>query len=406
MNNTKNVNMLVFIAALGYFVDVYDMILFIIVREPSLKALGFSGDALTRQGIYLLNLQMTGMFLGGIVWGILGDKKGRLSVLFGTILMYSLANFLNGMVQNIYQYYVLRFIAGFGLAGELGIGITLIAEVMSKEKRGVGTTIVSGLGIAGAVVGFLVADYFNWRMAYYVGGAMGLVLLLLRVSVAESGMFSKAKNSAVARGHFLSFLKVAQNRIAFIRCVFMGVPIWYTIGMIVALATELAQKLNVVGVVSGSKAVMYHYVGASIGAFATGFLSQQLKSRKQAILIALGALSLLLIVLFLCKDMSSTTFYGLLLLAGIPNGYWAVFMSAVSEQFGTNIRATVTTSIPNLVRVMIVVLTGIFAALQEYFSFSFIGAIIAIGIGVMLIAFWSVLKTPDTFHKDLDYMEH
>ncbi|MDI9320160.1 MAG: MFS transporter [Phycisphaerales bacterium] len=405
MNHTKNVRLLIIIAALGYFVDVYDLILFIIVRQPSLQSLGYSGAALTEKGISLLNLQMLGMLIGGIVWGILGDKKGRLSVLFGTILLYSLANILNGMITTIDQYYILRFVAGFGLAGELGIGITLISEVMSKEHRGIGTTIVSGIGIAGAVVGFLVADRFDWRMAYYVGGGMGLLLLLLRVSVAESGMFTKAKTSEVKRGSFLQFLIVKKNFIKYIRCIFIGIPVWFTIGIIVTLATELATELHIVGNVTGSKAVMYHYIGASTGAFLTGFISQRLRSRKKALLIALSGLVITLSILFLSSGISNTMFYALLLIIGIPNGYWSVFMASASEQFGTNIRATVTTSAPNFVRGMVVLLTTLFSFLHKEAGMGFVPAIILIGIAVLALAIIATLKTEDTFGKDLDYIE-
>jgi MFS family permease len=405
MNQAKNVRLLIVIAALGYFVDVYDLILFIIVRQPSLQALGYEGVELTQKGIYLLNLQMLGMLIGGIVWGILGDKKGRLSVLFGTILLYSVANIANGMINNIEQYYVLRFIAGFGLAGELGIGITLIAEVMKKEHRGIGTTIVSGIGIAGAVVGFLVADRFDWRVAYYVGGAMGLLLLLLRVSVAESGMFHNAKSSEVKRGSFAQFLSVRANFVKYVRCIFVGIPVWFTIGILVTLATEFAEALGVVGEVLGSKAVMYHYIGASAGAFLTGFISQQLRSRKKALLIALSSLSVMLCVLLLSQGVSNTTFYWLLLIVGLPNGYWSVFMASASEQFGTNIRATVTTSAPNFVRGMVVVLSTLFSYLSNEVVMGFVGAASLIGTAVMALAIFSTLKTQDTFHKDLDYIE-
>lgn len=405
MNQAKNVRLLIVIAALGYFVDVYDLILFIIVRQPSLQALGYEGVELTQKGIYLLNLQMLGMLIGGIVWGILGDKKGRLSVLFGTILLYSVANIANGMINNIEQYYVLRFIAGFGLAGELGIGITLIAEVMKKEHRGIGTTIVSGIGIAGAVVGFLVADRFDWRVAYYVGGAMGLLLLLLRVSVAESGMFHNAKSSEVKRGSFAQFLSVRANFVKYVRCIFVGIPVWFTIGILVTLATEFAEALGVVGEVLGSKAVMYHYIGASAGAFLTGFISQQLRSRKKALLIALSSLSVMLCVLLLSQGASNTTFYWLLLIVGLPNGYWSVFMASASEQFGTNIRATVTTSAPNFVRGMVVVLSTLFSYLSNEVGMGFVGAASLIGAAVMALAIFSTLKTQDTFHKDLDYIE-
>jgi MFS transporter, putative metabolite:H+ symporter len=405
MNNSKNVHLLILIAALGYFVDVYDLILFIIVRQPSLEALGYSGELLTEKGMNLLNLQMLGMLSGGIVWGMLGDKKGRLSVLFATILLYSLANIANGMITSLNQYYILRFIAGFGLAGELGVGVTLIAEVMSKESRGYGTTIVSGIGIAGAVAGFLVADLFNWRTAYYVGGGMGLLLLVLRVSVAESGMFHRVKQvSEVRRGSFISLLSNREYLSRYVRCILTGVPVWFVIGIFVTLASEWSVALDIQGTVIGSRAVMYHYIGASAGAFITGLISQRLQSRKKALLISLGGLVITLSWLLLSGGSSAAMFYFILLIIGIPNGYWSVFMSNASEQFGTNLRATVTTTAPNFVRGAIVLISMIFAYLKSG-SLGFVGAAVVIGVVVIGIAIYATLSSDETFHKDLDYLE-
>ena len=399
-------NIIVIVAALGYFVDVYDLILFSIVRVPSLKDLGLSGDDLTNTGLNLLNVQMLGMLLGGIIWGILGDKKGRLSVLFLTILLYSIANIFNGMVQNLDQYYICRFFAGLGLAGELGVGITLVSEVMSKEKRGWGTTIVSGIGIAGAVGGFLVADMFNWRVAYYVGGGLGLFLLLLRVSMYESGMFAKLKESKIRRGSFFSLFSDAKRFSKYIKCILIGVPVWFVIGVLVTLAPEFASTkgLNVVGTIVGGKAVMYHYIGASIGAFLTGFISQILKSRKKALLISLYSLALTMAWYFFASGVTDTVFYFILFLMGIPNGYWSVFVTTASEQFGTNLRATATTTIPNFVRGATVAVTLSF----NYFksgSLGIIGSGITVAFIVLILAIISSYGVEESYHKDLDYYE-
>lgn len=402
----KAFNIIVIVAALGYFVDVYDLILFSIVRVPSLKSLGLSGEELTTTGINLLNIQMLGMLLGGIIWGILGDKKGRLSVLFLTILLYSIANICNGLVQNLTQYFICRFFAGLGLAGELGIGITLVSEVMSKEKRGVGTTIVSGIGIAGAVGGFLVADMFDWRVAYFVGGGLGLLLLLLRISMYESGMFSKLKESNVNRGNFMSLFSDKKRFSKYLKCILIGVPVWFVIGVMVTFAPEFASQkgLNIVGTIVGGKAVMYHYIGASIGAFATGLISQYLKSRKRALLISLYTLALTMTWYFFANGVSDTLFYFILFLIGIPNGYWSVFVTTASEQFGTNLRATATTTIPNFVRGATVAVTTAF----NYFksgSFGIVGAGILVAIIVMAFAFYSSYTIDESYHKDLDYYE-
>ncbi|MCC6722739.1 MAG: MFS transporter [Bacteroidia bacterium] len=407
MTSTHKIfNVAVIVAALGYFVDVYDLILFSIVRVASLKDLGLVGDELTNTGINLLNVQMIGMLLGGIIWGILGDKRGRLSVLFLTILMYSLANILNGMVTNLPQYYLCRFFAGLGLAGELGVGITLVSEVMSKETRGYGTTIVSSIGIAGAVIGFLVAEQFNWRVAYYFGGGMGIMLLALRVLMYESGMYAKTKVSNVKRGNFMSLFNNKKRFVKYIKCILIGVPVWYIIGILVTLAPEFASEkaFSIKGDVLAGKAVMYHYIGASIGAFLTGVYSQYVKSRKKALLYSLISLSIILVAFFLSSGSTNVWFYFLLLILGIPNGYWSVFVTTASEQFGTNLRATVTTTVPNFVRGATVAVTTTFNYLKAD-TFGIVGAAIAVGVVVMALAIYSAVTIEETYHKDLDYYE-
>lgn len=401
---TNPFNIVVIVAALGYFVDIYDLILFGIVRIPSLTDLGLTPVQIEHVGIQLINMQMIGMVVGGVLWGMLGDKKGRLSVLFMTIIIYSLANILNGLVTSIWQYYVLRFVAGLGLAGELGIGITLVSEVMSQKSRGFGTTIVAGVGVAGAVAGFLVADLFSWRMAYFVGGGLGLALLLLRVSVFESGMYTKVKDSSARRGSFISILTNRARLIKYIKCILVGTPVWYVIGILVFLAPEFAKELGVVGNVTGGKSIMYHYIGASTGAFLTGLLSQWLGSRKKALLAALFSLAIMVGFVLMARGTEANNFYMLLLLLGIPNGFWSVFITTSSEQFGTNLRATVTTSAPNIVRGMTVVITSLFTLLTS-FEWSRVAAASVIGFVVIGLAILSTIKLEESFHKDLDYLE-
>jgi putative MFS transporter len=403
---TNNIfNIIVIVAALGYFVDIYDLILFSIVRVKSLEAFGLFGADNQAAGIRLINTQMAGMLIGGIIWGVLGDKKGRLSVLFGTIILYSLANIANGMIQTLDQYYVMRFFAGLGLAGELGIGITLVTEVMSKETRGYGTTLVSGIGIAGAAAGFLVADKFDWRIAYYVGGALGFLLLILRISVYESGMFTKIKNVDIRKGSFVSLFTDKVRFRKFLRCILVGVPVWYVIGVLVSFSDKIGGEngLNIIGKIAVSKAVMYHYIGASLGAFLTGFLSQWLKSRRKALFIALTGLVITLAWCYTSTGITVEHFYFILFIVGIPNGFWSVFVTIASEQFGTNMRATVTTTVPNFVRGTTVLVTIAFS----YFS-GLIGTITsaaAVGAVVMALSFLSVYLLEETYHKELDYVE-
>ncbi len=398
-------NIVVIVASLGYFVDIYDLILFGIVRVPSLKGIGISGDQMLVKGIYLLNMQMIGMLLGGILWGVMGDKKGRLPVLFFTIALYSVANIANGFVTTVEQYAVLRFFAGLGLAGELGIGITLVSEVMSKETRGYGTTLVSGIGILGAVLGFLVADLFNWRIAYFVGGGLGLCLLFLRVFVYESGMFEKTKNihKHIKRGNFLSLFKNRKRLLKYLLCIMIGVPIWYTVAVLVIQSPEFSKVLNIKGEINGGAAVMWHYVGASAGSFATGLLSQWLRSRKKALLIALIFLIIFMTLYFSSFGISAVSFYFILVMLGIGQGYWAVFVTQASEQFGTNLRATITTTVPNFVRGATVPITFAVLYLKQRFDLLTSGIIVGtVCIGLALIALYLL---EETFDKDLDYYE-
>jgi len=403
---TKNpINIIVIVAALGYFVDIYDLILFGIVRVPSLLAIGVTQDQLLVKGIFLLNMQMIGMLVGGIVWGIMGDKRGRLPVLFFTIALYSLANFANGFVQNMGQYAVLRFIAGFGLAGELGIGITLVSEVMSKETRGNGTTVVSGIGIAGAVLGFLVADLFNWRVAYWVGGGLGLSLLLLRVSVYESGMFEKSKHSSDSkqRGNIVSLFTNRKRFLKYLYCIMMGIPAWFIIGLLVIQAPEFAKLLHIKGDIIGGKAVMWHYVGVSLGSFVIGFISQWLHSRKKSLLVSFALLIIFTFLYFNAANYTSFMFYVILFFLGIAQGYWTVFITTASEQFGTNMRATVTTTVPNFVRGATVLISMSVLYLKDVSDLLTAAAVVGfICIGLAVIATFLI---EETFDKDLDYIE-
>ncbi|MBK6482305.1 MAG: MFS transporter [Chitinophagaceae bacterium] len=405
-------NMAVIISALGYFVDIYDLLLFGIVRRPSLIALGYTDDKeLLDLGAYLLNWQMGGMLVGGILWGILGDKRGRLSVLFGSIILYSVANILNGTVQSLEMYAFYRFIAGVGLAGELGAGITLVAEVMTKEQRGYGTTIVAAFGIFGAVAGGLVAKLFDWRMAYYIGGGLGLALLVLRVSAYESGMFDQLKKDNIVRGNFFSLFTNRRRFSRYLNGILIGIPIWFVIGILITFGPEYAQAMNI-GIdpatgktmVTGGNSIMYHYAGASLGALLCGLLSQALRNRKRALLYFLLADTACIFIYISLHDVSVPVFYLFTFFFGIANGYWSVFMTVASEQFGTNIRATVTTTTPNFVRGAVVPMTALFLWVKGEEGNIFTAAIV-VGAFVLLLAFLALWSTKETYGKDLDYLE-
>jgi putative MFS transporter len=400
----KLLNTAVIVAALGYFVDIYDLVLFSIVRIASLKELGVSNPVdLLDQGVRLINMQMAGMLLGGIFWGVLGDKKGRISVLFGSIFLYSAANLANGFVTNIDAYAWLRFVAGVGLAGELGAGITLVSEVLPKEKRGYGTTIVASVGISGAILAGIIGEYFHWRTAYFVGGGLGLLLLLLRIGVFESGMFERSQREEVKRGNFLSLFTNGPRFVKYLKCILIGVPIWFVIGVLITFSPEFGQALGVPAVISVAKAIGFSYFGLSLGDVASGLLSQQLKSRKRVVVLFLFLLAGVIALYLLATNASEAYFYGLCVALGFCSGYWAVFVTIAAEQFGTNIRATVTTTVPNFVRGAVIPLTLSFSAFKDEFGLIQTAGIL--GVIALSIALVAILTLPESYGKELDYLE-
>ena len=404
MKQKNVIGVSILVAALGYFVDIYDLILFSIVRIKSLKGIGVLDADLLSQGVYLLNMQMIGMLLGGILWGILGDKKGRLSVLFGSIFLYSAANIANSFVQTVPVYALLRFVAGIGLAGELGAGITLVSEVMPKETRGYGTMIVATIGILGAVAAAMVGDIFDWRVAYQVGGGMGITLLLLRIGVYESGLFDAVKKSKqVKRGSFSTIFRTPANALKYGCCILIGIPIWFVIGILITFSPEFGKALGMSAIPDPGKAVMFAYIGLALGDLVSGSLAQFLKSRKK-IAKCFIFLTALFTVLYLWNAHASLgVFYLNCAALGFSVGYWAVFVTIASEQFGTNIRATVTTTVPNFVRGGVVPLTFAFQALKP--GFNILGSAAIVGGVCLLISLAAIGVLEETHSKDLDYIE-
>jgi predicted MFS family arabinose efflux permease len=404
LQRVRAARLAVLVAALGYFVDIYDLILFSIVRKKSLEGIGIAPSELLDKGAMLLSMQMGGMLIGGIVWGILGDKRGRLSVLFGSILLYSLANIANAFVGDITQYAAMRFIAGVGLAGELGAGITLVSESLGKETRGYGTTIVATVGITGAVVGALVAGLVSWRTSYVIGGCLGLALLILRIGVYESGMFEKVKAQAhVSRGNFFMLFSRASRALRYLGVIVVGVPIWYAVGILVTFSPEIGGALGMKPVPEAAKAVMYCYIGLAIGDLGSGALSQLMKSRRNVLFLFLLLTCASILSYFAIGPRSTFLFYTVVGVLGFATGYWAVFVTVASEQFGTNVRATATTTAPNFVRGAVVPLTAIFTALKPHLGVPWAAG--AVGIGTMIIAFIALFALEETYGKDLEYLE-
>ncbi|MFM1914243.1 MAG: hypothetical protein RIR51_2096 [Bacteroidota bacterium] len=394
----------VIVAALGYFVDIYDLLLFGIVRIPSLKALGHSESEIAILGTYILNYQMVGLLVGGIIWGVLGDKKGRLSVLFGSILTYSLANIACGFIQDANTYMVLRFIAGVGLAGELGAGITLVSEILPKNLRAIGTSLVASIGLLGAVVGYFTVEFFEWRTAYFVGGGMGILLLLLRLGVFESGIFKEIQNNShVTKGNFFSLFTSWERFSKYMKCIGMGVPTWFVIGVISTFSNEFGQALGLTETIQPGISIMWCYIGLSAGDLASGFFSHFLESRKKAVFYMMLLTFLATTYLLFVGVSSSAGFYFFMLLLGFGIGYWAMFVTIGAEQFGTNLRATTATTVPNMVRGSTVIMTILFRNFNQGLGPINAGALV--GLIAFIIGFYSILTIPETHNKDLDYLE-
>jgi MFS family permease len=400
----------VLVAALGYFVDIYDLLLFTIVREPSLSGIGVDLSdkaAALAASAKIINWQMVGLLIGGILWGTLGDKKGRLSVLFGSILLYSVANFITGFVQSVDQYAYARFMAGVGLAGELGAGITLVSELLPKTKRGVGTSLVAGIGLFGAVFAYFTFHFTeDWRLCYKIGGGLGIGLLLLRVSVAESGMFEQVKNSNVQKGNIWMFFNDSKRFRKYILAILIGLPTWYVIGILVNYSNRFAKEFNGETSIDSGRSIMYAYAAIAVGDILIGLVSQYFKSRKKALYLFYG-LTILSVVLFYSPlNNSDNIMYVTCALLGFSTGFWAIFVTMGAEQFGTNLRATAATTIPNMVRGALPLMNLLFLdVFQKAWGWSLTQSGIVTGMIVIVIALISAYFTEETFHKDLNYLE-
>lgn len=394
------------VGALGYFVDVFDLLLFTIVRVRSLHDLHVpDGDANRDIGINILNIQMAGLLLGGFLWGILGDKFGRLSVLFGSILLYSVANIANAFVQTVPQYEALRFITGLGLAGELGVGVTLASELLPKHIRGLGTTFISTVGVLGATVAVLVSAYLGWREAFIVGGVMGLALLVLRISMRESGLYRAMaqRKEKVSRGNILMLLRKPDLLRRYLSVIAIGAPIWGVIGLFIALTPEFAKDLGLSIQPTAGNAVLWCYIGTTFGSFFSGALSQKLKSRRKSIATSLLMLIVFLALFVLLKPGTLFGYYFLCALLGVGAGYWAMFVQVGAEQFGTNIRATAATTVPNMVRGLTIPITATFRAGTGLLGVT--GSGLAVITVVFALAFLGLASVRETFHAELDYLE-
>ncbi len=397
----------VIVAALGYFVDIYDLLLFGIVRVPSLEALGLDANV---AGSTILNYQMVGLLIGGIIWGIFGDKKGRLSVLFGSILVYSLANIACGFLpyfpkDNLVTLYaLLRFVAGIGLAGELGAGITLVSESLPKELRAIGTSIVAGFGLLGAVVAQLTVELAgDWTIAYFVGGGLGLLLLFLRVGVVESGIYKDIKKSdSIQKGNILLFVTNTSRFVKYLKCIAIGLPTWFCVGILAVMGNQFAPAFGIENINPG-RAIMWTYIGISVGDFASGFISHWLHSRKKAIFYMMLFTIVGVCLMLFGGTKTEKMYYFYCAWLGLGTGYWAMFVTVGAEQFGTNIRSTAATTIPNMVRGLLPIMLISFNYLKV--SNGVVWGAAIVGLVVFVLAIYATLTIPETHNTDLDFVE-
>ncbi len=397
----------VLVAALGYFVDVYDLLLFTIVRQPSVMELGATAESIIVDSAHIINWQMSGLLIGGILWGVIGDKKGRLKVLFGSILLYSIANILTSFVQNVDQYAYCRFIGGIGLAGELGAGITLVSEMLPKHKRGIGTSVVAGVGLSGAVFAYFTFQYTkDWRLCYQIGGVLGLLLLVLRIRVAESFMFESAQLANIQKGNFFQFFTNKKRFSKYIKAILIGLPTWFVIGVLVNYSNKFATGLYGVNLIDSGRSIMFAYIGIAIGDLVIGYVSQYFQSRKKALLVFYSLNILAMVLFFSAYNQNDERMYAICGLLGFSTGYWAIFNQMAAEQFGTNLRATAATTIPNMVRGALPLINFLFLdILQKQFHWTIVQSAILTGFLVMSITMIAFIYTEETYHKDLDYLE-
>ena len=394
----------VIVAALGYFVDIYDLLLFGIVRIPSLTDLGLDEQGLSVEGASILNWQMCGLLLGGLLWGILGDKKGRLSVLFGSIITYSIANFACGFVADVMTYKLFRFVAGIGLAGELGAGITLVSESLPKKLRAIGTSVVAGVGLLGAVAAYFTVELFTWRYAYFIGGGLGLLLLILRIGVFESGLYTSMKNyEGLKKGNISSFFTNRDRLKLYLKCIGIGLPTWYVIGILTTFSNEFGQALHIEEQIKPGLSVMWCYIGLAVGDLLSGFISYYLASRRRAIILFMMFTLVGSLIYLYGGVRTATGLYVMCGWLGFGIGYWAMFVTIAAEQFGTNIRATAATTIRNFVRGTVIGMTTLYAFFKPMVLELHAAALV--GLICFAVGFYSILTVPETHNKDLNFVE-
>jgi MFS transporter, putative metabolite:H+ symporter len=389
-------------AGLGYFVDIFDLLLFAVVRVASVRDLG-AGDRTIEVGTLLQNSQLIGLMVGGLVWGMLGDRRGRRSALYGSILLYSLANIANAFVTSVPQYAAWRFVAGFGLAGELGAALTLVSEMVDRRERGTATTLVATIGVMGAVAAAIVGELVPWRTAYLIGGGLGLALLMLRFRLRDSAMFGRTRDLGVRRGDVWRLVSNPDRAARYLRAILIGVPVWFTNGILITFSPELSKALGVIGDVTPGRAVLVYYAATTFGDLSSGLLSQWLRSRRRSVAIFYVCCVIGVVAYLSGIARTPAAFYAICAWLGFATGFWAVMVTMAVEQFGTDLRATAATSVPTFVRASAVPMTFAFFALRH--NLGIVGAAALVGTVAFGLATFALWRQPETYGRDLDYVE-
>ncbi len=400
----KAITLGIIVSALGFFVDLYDIMALAAIGETSLKAIGVAAENIKNDINYLQSMQMLGMLIGGFLWGIIGDKYGRLKVLFGSIILYSFFTFLNAFVTGTGQYAACRFLAGLGLAGELGAGITLVSEQMKKEKRGLGPAIIAGFGVLGAIVAVFIGKYADWRTVYITGGVLGFLLLILRIGVVESGLFTIAKTSKISKGNFLIILRNWNYLKKFLCILLVGIPGWFVNGVMMQFSNYISSSMGMNPLPDKGKVIIYFFIALSLGDVLGGLVSQWLKSRKKSMYIFLSLHLLMLILFFTIGKNSAQLYYIIFAGLGLSVGFVIQLFTLAAEQFGTNIRTLVTSSGLNLVRGWVIPLGALFAWMNDSLHIIEWKVAAIIAFSVAAVSFWALSQLDETFNNELEFV--
>jgi hypothetical protein len=247
-------------------------------------------------------------------------------------------------------------------------------------------------------------ELFDWRTCYYIGGALGLTLLLLRMQVKESVLFKQVKQAGVKRGDFLMFFNNKERALLYLRCIMIGIPAWYIIGVLVTFSDQFGKEFGIEGIDPG-KAIMYQYMAIAFGDLTAGLLSKLLNSRKKALFVFYGITTLFLGLYFgLRGGGSAQNMYWLCAGLGFGTGFSVIYITMSAEQFGTNLRATAAVTIPNMVRGALPLIIILFKGMRNWTGSYVTGAVLT-GALLMLIAVYAAIGIRETYNKELDFVE-